>query len=75
MGIISEVTLKEFKDLGVRLVVYADEERGGRIDLIRLDDPSVALFEVRYDSKSAAVEQFETINSEADAGNWAWRNS
>ena len=69
-----EVTLKRFETVALRLVTYGDEDRGGRIDLVDLEDRSVAIFEGYYNHKVNAVEQFDALNTQKAAVDWAYHN-
>ncbi len=70
-----EVTIKAFKIVALRLVVRdGDEDLGGRIDLVDLEDRSVAIFEGHYNYRANAVEQFEALDTEKKAIDWAYQN-
>lgn len=73
MNIIEIVKTKEFDHLGVRLVVYKDKTRGGRVDLYELGTPSEALFEGHYAHQENAKAQYNKLTSQKKAINWAYK--
>lgn len=69
-----KAVVKNWKTMGLRLVTYGDETRGGRIDYFYNDDPTDAIFEGHFMSKATAVEQFDELTTQAEATDWAYRN-
>ena len=69
--LIEIVQTKDFTSVGVRLVIYEDKTRGGRIDLYELEIPSEAIFEGHYAHQVMAVAKFNSITSNSKAIDWA----
>jgi len=61
------VKTKEFATIGVRLVVYEDETRGGRIDLYEIGKPAEAMYEIAFPHSVSAVAVFNKINNNDEA--------
>jgi hypothetical protein len=74
MSIIEIVTCKDFTSVGVRLVIYADKTRGGRVDLYELDHPTETIYEGYYVYQENAIARYDAIKNNNDAINWAYRN-
>ena len=73
MGIIEKVEIKAYEPVGLRLVLY--EGARARIDLFDLATPSEALFEGHYLHQENALEQFNELETQSEAVDWAYRNS
>ncbi|MCK5614464.1 hypothetical protein KAR91_72035 [Candidatus Pacearchaeota archaeon] len=69
-----KTALKNWETMGVRLVTYGDETRGGRIDYFYNDNPTDAIFEGHFMYKSSAIAQFEELTTQAEATDWAYQN-
>ena len=74
MSIIEIVTCKDFTSVGIRLVIYADKTRGGRVDLYELDRPAEAIYEGHYVYQENAIARYDAIKNNSDAINWAYKN-
>jgi len=74
MSTIEIVTCKDFTSVGVRLVIYVDRKRGGRVDLYELERPAEAIYEGHYAYQENATARYDAIRSNSDAINWAYKN-